>query len=363
MSLLQAATAVRERAYAPYLLVSRLFHHRLYGRWPSLDSGAHRKAKGILRDSVVKSGLQSARNFFRYLSRRANLTSTAESDIGEILEHPVSDCLDPALASGREEILRKSGGDAYSSSDIEELFSLSVREGLEVTKSQLAPLESDLLVSLARADEELVDENFSRNDSHHVRLLQGSVRQFAARLAKRSLGARQGVCLHFSAFKDYAAIIEGGRDFSSVRRQMTRLLHGDDNCFSASLVTTFGQPVARRNREIKLMTRKVRVKEIRREESSSRPRDSLPYLQVAETTVPMTFPLFKALEEVDSGLHEASLPAEIFTLLNGVKSLVSGRLVRDESMLEDDARIVFGAVHEEVEILDGEFRITEREIT
>ena len=352
-----------ERAYAPYLLVSRLFHHRLYGRWPSLDSGAHRKAKGILRDSVVKSGLQSARNFFRYLSRRANLTSTAESDIGEILEHPVSDCLDPALASGREEILRKSGGDAYSSSDIEELFSLSVREGLEVTKSQLAPLESDLLVSLARADEELVDENFSRNDSHHVRLLQGSVRQFAARLAKRSLGARQGVCLHFSAFKDYAAIIEGGRDFSSVRRQMTRLLHGDDNCFSASLVTTFGQPVARRNREIKLMTRKVRVKEIRREESSSRPRDSLPYLQVAETTVPMTFPLFKALEEVDSGLHEASLPAEIFTLLNGVKSLVSGRLVRDESMLEDDARIVFGAVHEEVEILDGEFRITEREIT
>jgi hypothetical protein len=215
---------------------------------------------------------------------------------------------------------------------------------------------------LARADEELVDENFPRNDSHHVRLLQGSVRQFAARLAKRSLGVRQGVCLHFSAFKDYAAIIEGGRDFNSVRRQMTRLLHGDDNCFSASLVTTFGQPVARRNREIKLLTRKVRVKEIRREDSSSRPRDSVPYLQVAETTVPMTFPLFKALEEVDSGLHEASLPAEIFTLLNGVKALVSGRLVRDELMLEDDARIVFGAVPEEVEILDGEFRITEREI-
>lgn len=352
-----------DRAYAPYLLVSRLFHQRLFGRWPSLDSGAHRKAKGILRDGAVKSGLQSARDLFRYLSRRANLKSTAGSDIGEILDHPFSDCLDPALASGKEEILRKSGGDVYSSSDIEELFSLSVNEGLEVTKSQLAPLERDLLALLARADEELVDENFPRNDSHHVRLLQGSVRQFAARLAKRSLGVRQAVCLYFSAFKDYSAIIEGGRDFNSVRRQMTRLLHGDDNCFSASLVTTFGQPVARRNREIKLMTRKVRVKEIRREDSSSRPRDSLPYLQVAETTVPMTFPLFKALEDVDSGLHEASLPAEIFTLLNGVKSLVSGRLVRDESMLEDDARIVFGAVREEVEILDGEFRITEREIT
>jgi hypothetical protein len=75
----------------------------------------------------------------------------------------------------------------------------------------------------------------------------------------------------------------------------------------------------------------------------------------------MTFPLFEALEEVDAGLHEASLPAEIFTLLNGVKSLVSGQLVRDESMLEDDARIVFGAAAEKVEILGLNYRIIEAE--
>jgi hypothetical protein len=291
------------------------------------------------------------------------LRSTAGSDIGEILEHPVSDCLDPALASGTEEILCKSGGEAYSCSDIEELFSISVSEGLEVTKNQLAPLERDLLSSLVMADEVLVDENFAKNDSHHVRLLQGSVRQFAARITKRSLGVRQGLCLHFSVFEKYAAITEGEHDLNSIRRQMTRLLHGDGNSFSASLVTTFGQPVASRNREIRLMTRRVSVREIRREDSSGRPRDSLPYLQVAETVVPMTFPLFKALEEVNSGLHQASLPAEIFTLLNGVKSLVSGRLVRDELMLQDDARIIFGAVPEQVEVLDGQFRVSGRDIS
>ena len=144
---------------------------------------------------------------------------------------------------------------------------------------------------------------------------------------------------------------------------MSRLLHGDDNSFSASLVTTFGQPVASRSREIRLLTRKVRVRELRREKTLGRPRDSLPYLQVGETTVPMTFPLFEALEEVDAGLHEASLPAEIFTLLNGVKSLVSGQLVRDESMLEDDARIVFGAATEKVEVLGLDYRIIEGEGT
>ncbi len=352
-----------DRAYAPYLLVSRLYHHRLFSRWPSLESGDHRKAKGVLRDGTLKAGVQVARDLFRYLARRANLKSTASADIGEILEGPFSGWLDPALASDGEVILRKSNGEVHTTGEIEELFSLSVKDGLEVTKSQVAPLERDLLTLLAKADEELVDENFPRNDSHHVRLLQGSIRQFAARLAKRSLGVRQGVCLHLTKFKDYAAIIEGGRDSGSVRRQMTRLLHGDDNCFAACLVTTFGQPLARRNREIKLLTRKVRVREIRREVTDGRPKDSLPYIRVAETTVPMTFPLFKALEEVDSGLHEASLPSEIFTLLNGVKSLVSGQLVRDESMFEDDARIIFGAAPEEVEILDGEFRITKREAT
>ena len=352
-----------ERAYARYLLVGRLYHHRLFSRWPGLDSGDHRKAKRVVREKSIQAGVEAARDFFRYLRRRVHLKSSGSADIGEILEGPFSECLDPALASGSEEVLRKSSGEVFSTSEIEELFSLSVRDGLEVTKSQLAPLERDLLTLLAKADDELVDENFPRNDSYNVRLLHGSIRQFAARLTKRSLGVRQGVCRHLSTYNAYAAVLEGGRDLASARRQMARLLHGDDNSFAASLVTTFGQPVARRNREIRLLTRKVRVKEIRRESTEGRPRDSLPYLQVAETTVPMTFPLFKALEDVNSGLHEASLPAEIFTLLNGVKSLVSGQLVRDESMLEDDARITFGAAPEEVEILDGEFRIIEREAT
>jgi hypothetical protein len=350
-----------EKAYAPYLLVSRLYHHRLFGRWPALDSGDHRKAKGLLRRETVKAGVRAARDFYRFLARRANLRSTAGADIGEMLEGPVSECLDPALASGSEILLRKSNGKSYSTREIEELFSLSVRDGLGIVDSQLAPLERDLLSLLAAADADLVDENFPRNESRNVRLLQGSIRQFSARVAKRSLGARQSICLHLQAFTDYMAVIEGGRDLSTVRRQMTRLLHGDDNSFAASLVTTFGQPVARRNREIELLTRRVRVKEARRETSEGRPRDSLPYLRVAETTVPLTFSLYTALEEVDSGLHEASLPAEIFTLLNGVKSLVSGQLVRDESVLEDDARIIFGAATEEVEIIDGDFEFTERE--
>ena len=353
-----------DRAYALYLLVSRLYHHRLFSRWPGLDSGSHRTAKPVLASGSIHPGVRATRDFFRYLARRANLKSSGSADIGEILDGPFSNWLDPALSSGGEKLLHKSSGEVYSIGEIEELFSLSVREGMEVAKSQLAPLERDLLEMLAMADDGLIDENFPRNDSPSVRLLRGSLRQFAARLAKRSLGARQGVCQFLSAFTKYASVLEGGRDLESVRRQMSRLLHGDDNSFSASLVTTFGQPVAGRSREIRLLTRKVRVREVRRENTQGRPRDSLPYLQVGETTVPMTFPLFEALEAVDAGLHEASLPAEIFTLLNGVKSLVSGQLVRDESMLEDDARIVFGSqTHVEIEILDRDFRIIEHEGT
>jgi hypothetical protein len=351
-----------ERAYAPYLLVARLYHHRLFSKWPNLDSGAHRAAKSVVTDFGIHPGIRLTRDLYRYLAQRSNLKSSGNADIAEILDGPFSYWLDPAPASGDEVILRKSSGEIYSVGEIEEVFSVSVREGLEITNSQLAPLERNLLNLLAIADEGLVDENFPRNDLSRVNILRGSLRQFAARLTKRSLGVRHGVCRSLQAFTKYCAVLEGGRNLESVRRQISRLLHGDEKSFSASLVTTFGQPVASRSREISLLTRRVRVRQAQRESIDGRPRDSLPYLQVGEITVPITFHLFEALEEVDDGLHEASLATEIFTLLNGVKSLVSGQLVRDKSMLEDEARIVFGATpNEEVEIFDREFRIVELE--
>ena len=66
--------------------------------------------------------------------------------------------------------------------------------------------------------------------------------------------------------------------------------------------------------------------------------------------------LFKSLREVVDGLHDASLPSEIFAQLNSIRSLVAGRIARDTASLNDDASIRFGFLTEELVIRDGKYR-------
>jgi hypothetical protein len=62
-----------------------------------------------------------------------------------------------------------------------------------------------------------------------------------------------------------------------------------------------------------------------------------------------------ALVEIDEGLHDASLPSEIYSLLDRVKSLVSGRVVRDEDILSDDPKIILGSSNDVIEYVNDEF--------
>ena len=64
----------------------------------------------------------------------------------------------------------------------------------------------------------------------------------------------------------------------------------------------------------------------------------------------ITFSLFKALETVSEGLHSASLPEEVFALLNGIRSLVSGNVVRNVEKLQDDAVIRLGNSQREIDV-------------
>lgn len=272
----------------------------------------------------------------------------------------LSQALDPALTPVDTQIPLK-GGKQVTVGALEELFSLSVREGLDLVKNNVEPLERDLLDQLADADDALIEENFPRSRAHHVKLLQSSVRQYCSRLVKRSLCTRHGLCKDLNVFGAYERAMRDSRNLLDVRKQMKKLLHDDKNRFRASLVTTFGQPVAQRARDIALLTRAVQVKEHKVSAIRGRPPETVPYVVVDRHYVPVTFALFKALRDVVAGLHDASLPAEIFALLNGVKSVVSGHVVRDAEILEEDTVIELGGSGQTIEIIGGGFRFTESE--
>jgi hypothetical protein len=354
-----------ERIRAPYLLMSRLYYHRLFPLWPALAKGDHLKAtRELLRDKANQhDGYVAARSFFRFMARSRDILTQAKGDLPNRVRHSLGELLDPATASGEEILFSDSKGQSFSVAEVEERFSLSVKDGLELVGKKLEKLEREVLIRLQYADEYLVEDNFSRNRAGQVRLLQNAVRQYASRLVKRSIGCREAVCRDAALFREYEEAPRSEERLDGVRRQLRRLLNDKDERFRAGLATTFGQPVAQRSRDVAMrLPTPVRVKIITREGESGRPMEPLPYLRVDRHYVPLTFELFRALKEVYAGLHDASLPAEIYSLLDRVKSLVSGQLVRDKQVLSDEPVILIGASADRVEYISGKFKFTRGEL-
>jgi hypothetical protein len=170
------------------------------------------------------------------------------------------------------------------------------------------------------------------------------------------LGTRNGVCQNTDAFKHYLKATKESDVLNGVRKGLKNLLHDSNNQFRAGLATTFGQPVAHRSKDVALLLDSpIRVTSIDVSEREGRPKDYLPYLLVDEHFVPVTFDLFQALNDVNDGLHDASLPSEIYSLLDRVKSLVSGRVVRDKKLLSEDPMIVLGSSKDIIEYVNGKF--------
>jgi len=345
---------------ALFLLVSRLYHHRLFPRWPRLNSGKHRTAKAIIKQAPLTPGLAAASDLFRYLAWAGQGDSTAVGEIHTRMRTSFGDFLDPALVTG-EAVLLSTGETQYTVTEIEEFFSLSIAEGFGLVKNHLETLERDLLKKLSVADEALVEDNFPRTRSHHAELLRSSLRQFAARLVKRSLGTRLGLCKDFEEFDAYRAVLDDAHGLAKVRRQLRRLLHDDRNRFRAPLTTTFGQPVAHRSRDVVLLAPAVSVRDIPEPSSEAHPRRVMPYFQIDKSVVPLTFSFFRALREVVAGLHDASLPPDIFALLNGIKLVVSGHVVHRATDLEDEIFILVGGTRDMIEVSAAGFALVEED--
>lgn len=345
-----------ERDRAPYLLMSHLYFHRLFPRVPGFDKGLHREAKiALFKLSDTDNGLMAVKGFFRFSSHAKQIAFNISGDVPIRLRTMLGPKMDPALSTG-EDVLFTRGAENTTVNDVEDIFSLSISDGLVLVGSQLETLERDVLELLRLGDESLMEEKFPSNRTKQARLLQSTLRQYSARLVKRSLGTRNGVCQNTTAFKDYLKATKDTDVLNGVRRGLKNLLHDSNNKFRAGLATTFGQPVAHRSKDVALLLgSSIRVTSLDVSEREGRPKDYLPYLLVDEHYVPVTFDLFQALNDVSNGLHAASLPSEIYSLLDRVKSLVSGRVVRDKKLLSEDPIIVLGSSKDVIEYVNGKF--------
>ena len=118
------------------------------------------------------------------------------------------------------------------------------------------------------------------------------------------------------------------------------------------MATTYGQPVTNDRRDVALFTKKIKVKYPNSDQIIDRPGNILPYLQVNDIDIPITFQLYKSLNEVSSGMMEASLPEEVYAMIDGIKSRIAGRIIRDQNVLDDELFLLVGKNRVNIEI-DG----------
>ncbi|WP_425998235.1 hypothetical protein [Caulobacter sp. DWR1-3-2b1] len=343
----------REASGAIFWLVAAQYQHALFHRWDK------RAASSLLRD-IRELGLQdhshTAMGLHYFLASRS--ASQIPAMIAPLLESFV-DLLDPAMASPDAEVTLWSGVVRLGELDIR--FSRSVREGLDflVSRRALLPNERVLLERLANLDEELSDPKVRVKRPSAATRIQRFVRDFACRLSRRSIGASQAAVPSadtLDAFQRVVADADGhGHDLREIANQVEDLLNNEHN-FDVSLTTTFGQPQPPIRRKAILVVSRRRVAP-RFSTHEGRPRPSICFLQVevgeAEQPVALTYELFKAVKELDSGLSAASLPRTVLALLDTTRARMSGWIVRDRIARERPLILLGGTMS--IELHRGKF--------
>ena len=320
------------RSKALFLLATSSYQHALFHRWDKNISKSLRKdVKELnLENDHTLMGLC----YFLQERRAPYLPAT----IASLLEDVV-DILDPALASPDTEVM-VSSKNKVALREIDSRFSRSTDEGIDfIRKYQvLSTAELLLLKRIATVDLKLSLPLIRRNKPAAASRVQRTLRDFACRLVRRSLGVRSAIVLDADVFKAFQQVVEDddkNYQLYEVAQQVEELLNKGEY-FEVSLTTTFGQPLPPKQRQATLVVprRDVGIHELSHE---GRPHSPICFLMVGSGSsaqpIALTYDLFKAVKELERGLSLASLPRSVVALLDTTRARLSGTIVRDDAIL------------------------------
>jgi hypothetical protein len=340
------AKPTKETSTALFLLVAAHYQHALFHRWD-------RDAGPSLQRDIKELGLgedNTAMGLCWFLTSRRSqyLPTTISAPLEGFVE-----IMDPALASPDTEV-QVSQRTLLRLRDLDIRFSRSVSEGLDHIRRLhlLSKTELDLLDRLAKLDSDLSSSSIRRKRPAVASRVQRMARDFACRIARRSICTRTATTLDAGILDEFQRVAEdeAGDDLFEVAREVERLLNNKQD-FEISLTTTFGQPLPPPMQRATLVVPARFVKPLQ-EKASERPRNPIAFLEVGSgrsmQPVALTYDLFKAVKELKLGMSATSLPRTVLALLDTTRARLSGPIVRDTEIL-DRARIKIGSGGVEVE--------------
>jgi hypothetical protein len=344
-----AKTPRRPQLTALFRLVASSYQHALFHRW---DSGAAVSLRQDIKDLGLDKSASDTRTLLGlqyFLQERK--TPYLPATIASLLES-LAETLDPALASPEVEVA-VSAKSKVLLGELDTRFSRSLSEGIEfIRKYQvLSSNELELLRRLAKADIMLSSPSIRRKKPGAASRTQRILRDFACRLARRSICTRSAVVADAANLQAFQQVVEDekGHRLFEVAKEVKNLLNkGSD--FEVSLTTTFGQPLPPLQRQATLVVDARQVRPLF-QNIEGRPRAPICFLEVGSGTssqpIALTYDLFKAIKELKRGLSLASLPRTVVALLDTTRARLSGPIVRDKEALMD-ARIRIGANGSEI---------------
>ena len=326
-----AAGSGRAKLLAPYQLLSRLYRHALFGSWPKIHVKRFKTAlrELDLQDDDVLNGLLQFLND----SRRLAIPSTLQIQLNELGE-----VLDPALVDPDTEVVLSSNTTVFYR-EIDSRFSQSVEEGLSYLRNKrcLTILETNLLKDMDGADKRLAKAGLSRNRPDTARRLQSFVRDFACRVARRSVGSRSAAVRDAATLISFEKVVAGDDQLLYEAAVQVEELLNKGQRFAVVLNTTFGEPIPNAERRVTLTTDRQRVR-VPDETAVNRPASALRFLTVGPSSrrqfIPITYELYRSVLELRLGMLEASLPKAVVALLDITRAKLGGRIVRERDALE-----------------------------
>lgn len=324
----------RDASAAIFWLVSAQYQHALFHSW---DRSLATSLLKDVRDLGLHENSNTAMGLCYFLQSRASGYQPAM--IGSLLDD-LDRLLDPAMASPDHKVA--AWGGEVMLGDFDARFSRSVREGLDfaVRGRAITPLERMLLERLAELDELLATPRLRRRRPTAATRVQRVARDFACRIVRRSIGARQAVAPDaglLDRFHRLVADADGaGHELHEVAIQVEDLLNNGPN-FDVSLTTTFGQPMppSRTQAILEVPRRRVYARDSHVE---GRPAPSICFLDVqaggGAQPIAVTYDLFKAVSDLERGLSPASLPHSVQALLDTTRARMAGSIVRTRDVQE-----------------------------
>ena len=296
------------KAKAAWELTFHLLQQALFPSWP--DAG-ERLNMGLVAGSALTQAVIRAVEEAKH---------TKSTQIRAYLSGSFSLKLDPAYTTpaNQESLLRLA----------EDEFGQSIQQGLENLGGQLPELLQELLGILSLAEQSWSD---TVRESARVQAIVEVLRSLAATAVKRSLGVSHGEYLNREYLDDYQAmLLDSSRLAALVQPLRAMLAPEDGSMFRGSLVRVFGQPLPEISRDILVESPLGPVLiQPAPDSSDERPGHDLPWIEIDEECIPLTFDLYVAVRLSTAGCDPASFPPHTRAAIDRVRNTIAARLSRN----------------------------------